>query len=671
MKSYLVVVLFSYLVFPIFLYSDSKKDYEDFKTNSPSLLSFLESNNIPQIFLKALTDSDLQKERNYEDSNPCYTFSSEKKLVLYDNESLDLSCLKKTFSGHDITLLHYLSMINKMSDIKLLFEYINTSNGLKGNNHSEILRELLSIQDINGWTPAHFAALQDDDTLLNLLIASGADLGIEDYSGATPLDLWHMSHVTYSDREPNSKIRAWSESENRIIEVPKEAIFQSNNDVIFTSHIKRHSIKIIEDWITKKIAKQKNKLDLLHNKIKHLYPKSENVFKINDYGKENSDLENDFYLKHVSLDNSNNSNSKTYGLFTSKDLSAGQFILEYPGLLMNEGMISPESDEYSYENVDGAYVRGYASYINECTPNIATINYYYRGAPRVFEMTLRDIKKGEQICKDYLTHPIKKLMYRNFSEDVIQKTIAESPNWIQDMVEKSQNLYKTKALNPNDLILSSSKEDVLNLIESLYATSFLTYVFGTNSELIKLFARDKVTKEDLLYVLENFKMPNASYSQCSFNPSQDVKKFLAKHKVPYLGLAMVRLLEYFSTSPKYKKLIFDYINEKNELLHESDYVTSAFIIQLSLNLDEVTHDIEDALLEDNAQTYLDNIWEETRNMILDLLYQSSSNGDAHAEYANRKVADFISSKPKSYLKNFIDSIFETFNFITKGSFNDS
>ena len=669
MKSYLFVILVSYLVFPIFLYPDAKKNFQDFKTHFYSLPSALKSNNIPQIFLKALKDGELQKERNYKDSHPCYTFSFEKKLVLGDNDSLDLSCFKKTFSSHDITLLHYLSMLNMISDIKKLFEFINSSNSLKENSHFDILKELLSIQDVNGWTPVHFAALQADDTLLQFLISSGADLEIEDHSGATPLDIWHMSHVTSRERE--SKIKTWSESENKIIDVPKESIFQSNHDVIFTSHVKRDSLKIFEDWVLKKIAKQKDKLDLLHNKLQHLYPISKTVFKINDDLKENHDLDGDFYLKQISLDNSNKSNSKTYGLFTSKDLSVGEFILEYPGLLMNEGKISPESDEYSYQDLDGAYVRGYASYINECTPNIVSLNYYYRAAPRVVEMTLRDIKKGEQICKDYLTHLIKKLMYRNFSEDVIQKTMSKSPNWIQEMVEKSQNLNKTKALNPHDLILSSSKEDVLNLIESLYATSFLTYVFGTNSELIKLFARNKVTKEDLLYVLENFKMPSASYSQCSFNPPEDVKKFLAKHKVPYLGSAMILLLKYFSTSPKYKKLIFDYIDEKNELLHESDYVTSAFIIQLSLNFDEVTHDIEDALLDDNVQTYLDNIWEETRNLTLESLSQASLSGDAHAEYANKKVADFISSsKPKSYLKGFIDSIFETFNVITKGSLND-
>lgn len=208
MKSYPFVILVSYLVFPIFLYPDAKKNFQDFKTHFYSLPSALESKNIPQIFLKALKDGDLQKERNYKDSHPCYTFSFEKKLVLGDNDSLDLSCFKKTFSSHDITLLHYLSMLNMISDIKKLFEFINSSNSLKENSHFDILKELLSIQDVNGWTPVHFAALQADDTLLQFLISSGADLEIEDHSGATPLDLWHMSHVTSRERE--SKIKTWS-----------------------------------------------------------------------------------------------------------------------------------------------------------------------------------------------------------------------------------------------------------------------------------------------------------------------------------------------------------------------------------------------------------------------------------------------------------------------------
>ena len=254
---------------------------------------------------------------------------------------------------------------------------------------------------------------------------------------------------------------------------------------------------------------------------------------------------------------------------------------------------------------------------------------------------------------------------------MIKRLITESPNWVREMLGKSRRIFQAKS-NIFQLMLSSSKEDFLDILESFNAFTFLTYVFGTNSQLLSLFVNDMISSEELSFVLKNFKMPSASYMQASFSPSENVKKTLSNAGVPYFGLALIRLSNQLSASPKNRIMILDFIRRKNELSKESDVVTSFFVITLSSNFDEVMFGIDEAIFEDNAVIYLDSIWEETRDMVIAAYSQNILNGDINSQHANKKIADFISSnKPSSYLKSFFYDIWEkTFNMITKGSIDD-
>ena len=59
--------------------------------------------------------------------------------------------------------------------------------------------EDINAQDINGWTPLHFAAQENDPKIAEYLISQGAKIDIVDVNGNTPL--WVAAMNSYSGNQ--------------------------------------------------------------------------------------------------------------------------------------------------------------------------------------------------------------------------------------------------------------------------------------------------------------------------------------------------------------------------------------------------------------------------------------------------------------------------------------
>lgn len=362
------------------------------------------------------------------------------------------------------------------------------------------------------------------------------------------------------------------------------------------------------------------------------------------------------YLKKVNFNDDSeevkDGHTPSFGVFAESDLEGGTFILEYPGISTQEE--TEVENDYSYHNVDASFVRGYASYINECTPNVRTLPYYYKAAQINFEFAMRKIKKDEQICKDYLTLQIKKEKYKNLLQDELEGTVNASQDWLEKLLSSVMRLDK---IHDMDVVKKTilDKEHSKDDLESLYAGSLLQYIFGTNSIIIGLFVNEQISSSQLSHILKNTLLGRNGdlYGTLGFNPSQNIKN-LSNY---YFGLALVAVSKSIETLGKEpKKLVLHYIDIMNRTSPAA--LTSVFIFILGQNLDEM---IKKSWNTKDLNEFLEEVGDESKKTLENAIQRGTGQDRLLDKVKSLKAPSFKDSKEQDKNEggffSFLDDIF--------------
>ncbi|WP_116964438.1 SET domain-containing protein [Fastidiosibacter lacustris] len=347
-------------------------------------------------------------------------------------------------------------------------------------------------------TMLHIAALFPKhklyEEILNL-IRLDAD-AIEDITGATPEDIRNLVFIDTSK------------------------IGQVEDGVLYSNHIKKSCSDIIDSWHSnytniiydlnnvlsknfglnyqlklnneslKEICINHNICLFLPNKKqrKKMQPKLEHLFKDE---REYTTIET-FYTTH--------SNTKIKGSFALQDISPGEVILEYPGKSssLTEYETEDSSREYSYAYQNGNKIRGIASYINDCTPNVTKIDVLYKGAIRGVMVAIDTIKQGEQLCSDYGMHDIKRLRYENFNEKRLDSIMSNPETWrkLNKYVSNGSDSAHISTDNYDPLVrllLNEGEQD----LESIYNRSLLVHILNSPYVLLNLLLNKQITRYQL------------------------------------------------------------------------------------------------------------------------------------------------------------------------------
>ncbi|HSE56753.1 MAG TPA: SET domain-containing protein [Candidatus Paceibacterota bacterium] len=93
------------------------------------------------------------------------------------------------------------------------------------------------------------------------------------------------------------------------------------------------------------------------------------------------------------------------GLFTTKPIKKGTFIIEYVGEMLTADQANERGGQYLFEinskwTVDGSSRKNLARYINHsCRPNCETDTN--ERTKRIFVTAIKNIKEGEELFYDY------------------------------------------------------------------------------------------------------------------------------------------------------------------------------------------------------------------------------------------------------------------------------
>lgn len=245
----------------------------------------------------------------------------------------------------------------------------------------------LDPRDVHGCTPLHYAALQQDATIIALLQAAGKTQGIAldlivNHAGQTPQALFERTLATQSE---DGEVVFLHKKETAIV----EGTAKEFRELTGASFVQRSLITpagMVKEWV--RTAKEKTALAVIEQGRKPLQNLEANRPRL--------------FISQTGKDTG-------LGLFTDMDLPQGAWLTTYNGKI---GEFNNADDpDYLLEPVDGKLFRNLGPMANDSFPNCCFESIFYIDG--LFQMTIlktiRPVKRGEQLTVHYGTeHGVKK-----------------------------------------------------------------------------------------------------------------------------------------------------------------------------------------------------------------------------------------------------------------------
>lgn len=326
-------------------------------------------------------------------------------------------------------------------------------------------------QDSSGWTAFHHAALKGNEVMLTLLKSYAKSEDSEMYRtpcGKNYLDIQRLLERTRADS--NALVfKYFDETDDRVLVGSAQKFFELTGAHFVSESLIRPDY-LMECW--EKPYQDDTQRSLYIRLTQHV----ENNF--NAYKNNPPPL----YMKKTSMG---------WGVFTERNVQAGELVLHYAG----EAKSGPAQSAYCAGSIDGKEYRNLGPQVNDGIPSLVPIYAHVEGLPKtIVYVALEDIKAGSEIFINYgFNHTVKKSPY-----------LCNEINHLRAFLVKQGGLLKVykeadQLINLDGNQYKSSFEKALRLA---YLKSHFSYIFQTPSVLLDLILDGSIKVEDLLMLFE-------------------------------------------------------------------------------------------------------------------------------------------------------------------------
>lgn len=413
------------------------------------------------------------------------TLSAAQLSALEDDKCFTEAVLNKRLSQHSLAALHIASIMASESAIRWLVQ--------------EKKMSLHPIDKVR-WTPAHFAAVHEDDKILQLFKSLGDSFTIKDINQANAQDLWKITHPALDQEQ----VQIWDEDSESVKTVEGEE-FYAQYGLHFTNSMLQSPLSLVQQWAIEFSSSEEME------KFKRYQLANDEYYKVvQDKFSKKTDSYNDLYIKKIPRPGGELVKSKGenlgFGLYAGKEFAAQEIIGVYAGEWVGH---SPKKgrDEYSTQVTDATDHRSYAAYSADGTPNVELLQVWNAKGVKEVEVlvALRPIAEGEAILWHYGAHEVKWNVYLEIDPETVDQFLAQ------------RSLAKT---------ISRLKKGIFEKdVSQRFDRAMLNFLADTPVVLIRLMAEERISYTDLQAIGDGKKKGHIVQDNIKFY-LEDMKSFV-------------------------------------------------------------------------------------------------------------------------------------------------
>ncbi|MBN9377417.1 MAG: hypothetical protein BGO14_10015 [Chlamydiales bacterium 38-26] len=411
-------------------------------------------------------------------------------------------------------------------------------------------------KDNSGWTAFHHAAIQGNQTMLDLLKYSKEvkDQNPELLENNCGLNYRIMRQLLERTLPPPERpvFHYFDEESQQVIHNASAHKFFELTQSWFVQESLVSPYYLIDQWDQKRsIESMEEKEESMEekdpSKAKHFFDYLNYFIVGNKYAKFKKDP-CPLYLKQTP--------PIGWGVYADRKIKPGEIVAQYAGQYVRKGSHST----YYGGDVDGKIFRNLGPLVNDGMPNIVPVHVTIDHLPVVVYMSISRIKKGRELFIDYgYSHSVKHGPYRCKDLETLIEYIT-----IQGGIKKIFRTYEE---------LSDEKQYLHHFQVALrvaYLKSVLSYIFHTPSVLLDLVFRGCMTSRDF---------PSSEQFELNFNPDQNSQLGILFQQVSHIAKNYEEIIDSIKESSFERDILQEVQDFLLSLSGEVDIVTRLLISQ--------------------------------------------------------------------------------------------
>lgn len=331
------------------------------------------------------------------------------------------------------------------------------------------------LADVHGWTPLHFATLQQDEAMMTVLKTHDAGLAaIKNQAGLTPDALFDRTKVEPAGDD--EQVFFYKNEAGEVV-AGSAKTFRELTGATFTPRVVATPKGLAADWLRRAVNEENHRLRSSAATIDRYNQLSVDFFKQDQPDKFLSPPK--VYMEK---------GPAGWGLFAGETIAPGTPIVPYGGELLEQMSDDPpEDDAYYYDGIEAKEKRHLGAMVNDSTPNAAlTAEKYGDGLCRnCYVAALRKIEPGEQITVDYGWYADLKFDHRELKEAELEAQCRQIP--LETLPQKVVDFAFMEK----------------NFKSFVQLQSLFQYLMGTPSGLVHLLLKGLITPKQLAQFCAN------------------------------------------------------------------------------------------------------------------------------------------------------------------------